>query len=135
MKKSSEQRNRFFSGTLQEREVLWHQWYGLRVQEIRSHRLDLSGITREVWRVSSTEFHIYDAERLDRLRRAYAVWVDLGSEEDSPGLNAAISILLARRQRPVLQTALSFRSFKQWCDCTKLRDGIILDIGEAFDAV
>lgn len=134
MKKSSEQ-NKFFSGSLQEREVQFRQWSSLRVADIRSHRLDLTGVTREVWRVASTEFHIYDAEKLDRLRRAYAVWVDLGSEEDSPGLNAAISVLLARTQNSRQHTAVSFRSFKQWCDCTKLRDGILLDIHEAFDAV
>jgi hypothetical protein len=130
----SDLKNKFIIGSLEDREQGYRKFVSEMVGIIRSHKQDMDGVVREVWRVNSTDFHIYDGESLARLRKAFAVWVDLGAEEDSPGMNAFIQVLLRRRYNPKQYTVLAARAVNLWVNATKFKDAIVKDVLEAFDA-
>jgi hypothetical protein len=104
------------------------------VAAIREKQINMDGLTREVLRVSSVDYHYYDAEALARLDRAVAVWVDLGGEEDTPGISAMVQRLLNRGRNANKVTVLAVRSKEAWANETKMKISMARDLAEVYGA-
>ena len=129
----SQVRCKFILGTVKDRDSAFIAFRDEVTSKMRLRTDDFGDGVREVYRCNSTDFHFFDAELLARLRKAVAVWMDLGSEEDSPGMNAMIQVLLRRRNTTYF-TVLSVRDLKSWVEESKLRDCVIKDVLEVFRA-
>lgn len=128
------ERNRFAVGDVAAREAAFRQFSAAMVAAIREKQINMDGLTREVLRVSSVDYHYYDAEALARLDRAVAVWVDLGGEEDTPGISAMVQRLLNRGRNANKVTVLAVRSKEAWANETKMKISMARDLAEVYGA-
>jgi hypothetical protein len=128
------ERNRIVVGSVDDRSAAFLRFEVVLTALIKSRKINMAGVTREIFRCNSSDFHYYDGEALARLRRALAVWVDMGSEEDSAGPVAMIQALITRTRNPQLFTVVAMRSLKEWANDTKIKVSLARDLAEAFHA-